>query len=69
MRQLIKIIKVLLIIILFSNLFVWLLAHGSGHRIPIKTDLKFGITACILFVLIIFLGKNKFVKYPPTGQD
>jgi hypothetical protein len=41
------------------------MAHGSGHNIPLKTDLKFGITTCILSVLlplVIYCGKNKVVK-------
>lgn len=65
MRQLVIIIKVILIILLILNLFVWLMAHGSGHNIPLKTDLKFGITTCILLILlplVIYWGRGKDVK-------
>lgn len=65
MRQLLIIIKVILTILLILNLSVWLMAHGSGHNIPLKTDLKFGITTCILLILlplVIYWGRNKVVK-------
>jgi heme A synthase len=65
MRLLMIILKVILTSFLLLILFVWLMAHGSGHNIPLKTDLKFGITTCILLVLLLFTiywGKNKVAK-------
>jgi hypothetical protein len=62
MRQAITVLKTLLIIILILNLSLWLFSHGSGHSIPLKTDLKFGITAfSLLFLLtgVIYFGRNK----------
>jgi len=65
MRQALGILKTLLIIILILNLSLWLFSHGSGHNIPLKTDLKFGITACVLLFLltgVIFFGRKEARK-------
>jgi hypothetical protein len=37
------------------------MAHGSGHNIPYKTDMKFALVSSILLGLLIlaaFRGKN-----------
>ncbi len=65
MRQVLTILKAILIIILILNLSLWLFSHGSGHNIPLKTDLKFGITACVLLFLltgVIYFGRNEVRK-------
>jgi|LauGreDrversion4_2_1035121.scaffolds.fasta_scaffold408616_2 hypothetical protein len=60
MRHLIIILKLVLTILLFFNIFTWLIAQGSGHNIPSRTNLIFGIRTLVLLVLLafIFLGKR-----------
>jgi uncharacterized membrane protein YphA (DoxX/SURF4 family) len=48
--------KILVIILLILNVFFWLLAHGSGHKIPSKTDWSFGISSLILLGLAFLLN-------------
>lgn len=62
MKTFIIIAKGLITILLALNLFFWVAAHASGHKIPIKTDWSFGISSIILlaiFLLLNFLGKKK----------
>ena len=62
MRVLIVVLKVLVIIALCADLLVWLAAHGSGHKIPSKTDWSFGITGILLLIVLIILfsiGRKK----------
>ena len=63
MRKFLIIIKFISIVLLILCLFVWLLAHGSGHAIPLKTDLQFGSTNCILlFIILVAAAKIKGLK-------
>ena len=54
MRQLLMIIKIGLTIFFLVTLFIWVIAHGSGHNIPFKTELAFSITSIILLILLLF---------------
>ena len=63
MRKFLIIIKFISISLAILCLFVWLLAHGSGHAIPLKTDLKFGSTNCILLITtLVATAKIKRLK-------
>jgi hypothetical protein len=62
MHKLILGLQIVLIILFVLNTFIWLIAHGSGHNIPLKTDLKFGIADLVLIsltILIFYLGRTK----------
>jgi hypothetical protein len=37
------------------QLVFWLIAHASGHNIPIKTDVIFAATSLMLLIMIIIL--------------
>ena len=56
MKTVIFIAKILVIFLLTLNLFFWLLAHASGHKIPSKTDWSFGISSTILLGLSFLLN-------------
>lgn len=65
MRKALTILKAFLIIILILNLSLWLFSHASGHNIPFKTDVKFGITACVLLLLltgVFYFGRKQARK-------
>jgi hypothetical protein len=53
MRQFIIILQVVFVILLVLTLFVWLIAQGSSHNIPLKTNVAFGIQSLILVLLLI----------------
>lgn len=57
---------VLLVLFSLSLLFLcftWFLYHGSGHNIPVKTDLSIAVSILINIGVIWFLwGKLKQVK-------
>ena len=55
MRVLIVVLKVLVIIALCADLLLWLAVHGSGHKIPSKTDWSFGITSILLLIVLLVL--------------
>jgi hypothetical protein len=55
MRVWIVVLKALVIIALCADLFFWLAAHASGHKIPSKTDWSFGITSILLLILLLAL--------------
>ena len=62
MRVLIVVLKGLVIIALCADLFLWLAAHASGHKIPSKTDWSFGITSILLLLVLlvlIFISRKK----------
>ncbi|MCW3111172.1 MAG: hypothetical protein JWQ09_5678 [Segetibacter sp.] len=63
MRILSVVLKVVIIIALCADLFLWLAAHASGHNIPSKTDWSFGLSSLLLIVLLvlirIFLDRKK----------
>lgn len=35
--------------------FTWLLYHGSGHDIPVKTDIGFAVSVLINIAVIVLL--------------
>ena len=55
MKLTIQIIRVSMLVLLGLDLFVWLAAQATRHNIPTRTNLGFGITAAILFVLTVTL--------------
>lgn len=55
MKSAIQVIRVILTLLLCFFAFTWLIYHGSGHKIPLNTDLSFGYSIGILIVLIIFI--------------
>jgi len=55
MRILGIVLKVVIIIALCANLFFWLAAHASGHKIPSKTDWSFGLSSLLFVVLLIVI--------------
>jgi hypothetical protein len=62
MKQMIKPLQITLIILLILDISIWLMAKGGGHIIPLKTNLKFGITGLILlafWAFISYFGYNK----------
>jgi len=56
MKILKQILKFLVIAGLTLTIIAWLMAHGSGHKIPFKTDLIFGLLFLLFsgFTWIIF---------------
>ena len=58
----ISIIRIILIILLILDLTILLMAQGSGHKIPLKTNLIFGFYALVLFGLILSLRLLKTKK-------
>jgi hypothetical protein len=47
-------------LLLLLTLFFWLiLCHGSGHIIPIKTDIFFLVTVIMISSILIFLKLRK----------
>jgi hypothetical protein len=61
-KIIISIIRVALIILLVLDLIIWLMAQGSSHNIPLKTNLIFGAYALILFGVILSLRFFKTKK-------
>jgi|SoiMethySBSTD1v2_1073268.scaffolds.fasta_scaffold295280_3 hypothetical protein len=55
MKVLIVVLKGLVIIALCADLLLWLAVHGSGHKIPSKTDWSFGITSILLLIVLLVL--------------
>jgi len=59
MKKFLKFIKVILILLIILIFLFWLLAHGSGHLIPVQTDIDIGITAGVLIILLIAISVYK----------
>ena len=61
MRIMIVVITIVVALILIGNLFLWMIAHGSGHKIPASTDMSFGLSSLLLaaFMLILILFSRK----------
>jgi hypothetical protein len=62
MKQLLMVIKIILFLVLCLNIFIWIIAQGTGHNIPLKTNLIFGIRGIILlilFLLSIYWGRRE----------
>jgi hypothetical protein len=53
LKLIFNIIIVILIVLSVADLFMWLVANGSGHKIPNNTNGAFFIT---FFVLLLLLG-------------
>lgn len=59
MKKFLIFLKVILILLIILDLLFWLLAHGSGHLIPVQTDIGIGITAGVLIILLIAISVYK----------
>jgi hypothetical protein len=55
MRQLVLISKIILTALLVLNIFIWIIAQGSGHNIPLRTNIIFGARGLVLLALLILL--------------
>ena len=55
MKMILQTIRLLLIILLFFDFFIFLMAHGSGHNIPLKTDLSFGLSGLAIITAVCFV--------------
>ncbi len=56
MKTLIQASQWLIIILILFVLFTILVYHGSGHKIPLNTDLKFaGIVLSLIVIYIILM--------------
>jgi len=63
MKAALYILLVLLSLSLLFLCFTWFLYHGTGHNIPVKTDLSFAVSILVNIGLIWFLwGKIKKTK-------
>ncbi|WP_337043069.1 hypothetical protein [Emticicia sp. 17c] len=56
MKIRIKVAQVICNILLALTLFAWLGIHGSGHKIPQKTDISFGTIALLLLITLVILS-------------
>ncbi len=60
MKSLIKNIQYILIVLFLGNLFLMFMALGSGHQIPLKTNLTFlGVLLVLVFVYIFLAILNR----------
>jgi peptidoglycan/LPS O-acetylase OafA/YrhL len=56
-----NIIKIILIVLAVADLSMWLVANGSGHKIPNKTNGAFLIAFFVLLLLLgVLFGKRYF---------
>lgn len=62
MRQLLLILRIIFIILFILNVSIWIIAQGSGHNIPLRTNLIFGIRSFICLILIIVFNWGGKVK-------
>lgn len=56
MKAVIQIARAIFTVFLCVNLFTWGTTHASGHNIPAKTDLFFGINGIVLLGLVILFN-------------
>ncbi len=61
MKLLLQVIRFVVISLLILDLFFAGIAHGSGHKIPFKTNLFVIVTAVILTFVILLL--NYFINF------
>jgi len=65
MKALLFIVTIALIIGLVFNLFIWMIAQGSGHNIPKATNISYAVRsvalliASILFTIVLKRIKSK----------
>jgi hypothetical protein len=56
----VKAAKILVIFLLVLDLFFWLAAHASGHKIPLETNWYFGLSSALLAVVAFLLHKKSY---------
>jgi hypothetical protein len=58
-----KIFRATFVVFLCVNLFTWGMTHVTGHAIPGKTDIFFGLNGIVLLGLVVLFnylhGRNK----------
>jgi hypothetical protein len=60
---------IIIVSVLFvGNTFVWLVAQGSGHHIPAKTQWFFGTASFLLMIALIYLVFWKRRRQPHVQQ-
>jgi hypothetical protein len=65
MKHLLTIMKIIFSLLLCFNIFIWIIAQGTGHNIPLKTNLIFGIRSFLLLVLLllsVYWKRRKNIK-------
>lgn len=55
MKKLLQILQVIVGLLLILNLFFWAGLYGSGHKIPVKTDITIFLYVSVLSLLFILL--------------
>lgn len=53
-------VKAFLILCLIISLFIWGMAHGTGHNIPVETNLIYGSISLISVLMLVFLSWKKY---------
>ena len=71
MRLLFIILKCIVIITLGACLFIWGLAQGSSHKMPVATNLGFGGTVLFLIIILVVLIslEKRVTKGKPNNDD
>lgn len=57
MHRIYSFVSILLLLALFGTMFLWLAAHASGHHVPLKTNLYFGVVAILLLMGYFLIRK------------
>jgi len=65
MKAVFVVCLLLFALVLVFLCFMWLLYHGSGHNIPVKTDISFAVSILVNIAIIVLLWvKVKKVSSP-----
>lgn len=59
MKLILNIILIILIVLAIGDLSMWLIAYGSGHKIPSRTNETFII---IFFILLLLISITVWLK-------
>lgn len=55
MKAILVVCLLLFVLVLVFLCFMWLLYHGSGHNIPVKTDISFVLSTLVNIAIIVLL--------------
>ncbi len=55
MKRLLQILQVGIALLLTLALFFWAALHGTGHKIPVKTDITAFVYTSVLTLLFVIL--------------
>jgi hypothetical protein len=53
MKTRLMLMKIILLALLLIDLFFWAVAYGSGHKLPVSTNLYFSFAALLITGLLI----------------